>query len=194
MHKIISDLKLVFRQLRKSPGFAATAVLMLAFGIGATTAIFSIFDGVLLRPLPFPSADRLVTLGDQVSSTNWGQHDSGPVTGPEVVIYPRDTRSFESLGGYGFMNFELSGIGQPAQINASRMTPSVFSALGVAPLMGPIFSAQEDQQKEQIAVLSYSTWKSRFNGDPLGSTPQSVVKGRWLVRRAASAVLRSLCA
>ena len=94
MHRILSDLKLVFRQLRQSPGFTATAVLMLAFGIGATTAIFSIVDGVLLRPLPFPNADRLVTLGDQVSGTNWGQHDSGPVTGPEVVIYPRDSRSF----------------------------------------------------------------------------------------------------
>jgi predicted permease len=162
---LFTDLKLVFRQLRKSPGFTATAVLMLAFGIGATTAIFSIVYGVLLRPLPFPNSDRLVTLGDQVSNTDWGQHDPGPVTGPEVVIYPRDTRSFESLGGYGFMSFEISGIGEPAQINASRMTPSVFSALGVRPLMGRVFTAQEDQQKAQVAVLSYGTWKSRFNGD-----------------------------
>jgi predicted permease len=166
MHRFLSELKLAFRQLRKSPGFTATAVLMLAFGIGATTAIFSIVDAVLLRPLPFPNSDRLVTLGDQVSNTDWGQHDPGPVTGPEVVIYPRDTRSFENLGGYGFMSFEISGIGEPAQINASRMTPSVFSALGVGPLMGRVFTAQEDQQKAQVAVLSYGTWKSRFNGDP----------------------------
>jgi predicted permease len=166
MHRFDSELKLAFRQLRKSPGFTATAVLMLAFGIGATTAIFSIVDGVLLRPLPFPNSDHLVTLGDQVSNTDWGQHDPGPVTGPEVVIYPRDTRSFENLGGYGFMNFEISGIGKPVQINASRMTPSVFSALGVGPLMGRVFTAQEDQQKAQVAVLSYGTWKSRFNGDP----------------------------
>jgi predicted permease len=171
MHRILSDLKLVLRQLRKSRGFTATAVLMLAFGIGATTTIFSIVDGVLLRPLPFPNANRLVTLGDQVSGTNWGQHDSGPVTGPEVVTYPRGTNSFESLGGYGFMSFELSGIGEPAQINAARMTPPVFSALGVAPLMGRVFTAQEDLQKEQVAVLSYATWKSRFHGNPnvLGS-------------------------
>jgi predicted permease len=166
MHSIVSDLKLIFRQLRKSPGFAATAVLMLAFGIGATTAIFSIVDGVLLRPLPFPSPDRLVTLGDQVSGTDWGQHDSGPVTGPEVVVYPRDTRSFEALGGYGYSGFELSGLGQPAQIVAARMTSSVFSALGVAPLMGRVFTDQEDQQKQQVTVLSYATWKSRFNGSP----------------------------
>jgi predicted permease len=164
MQKILSDLKLVLRQLRKTPGFTATAVLMLAFGIGATTAIFSIVDGVLLRPLPFPDPDRLVTLGDQVSGTDWGQHDSGPVTGPEVVIYPRDTHSFQSIGGFGFTNYELSGMGEPAQINGSRMTPTVFSTLGVAPLMGRVFTAQEDQQKALVAVLSYATWKSRFNG------------------------------
>ena len=166
MRGILSDLKLVLRQLRKTPGFTATAVLMLAFGIGATTAIFSIVDGVLLRPLPFPDPDRLVTLGDQVSGTDWGQHDSGPATGPEVVIYPRDTHSFESLGGFGFTNYELSGMGEPAQINGSRMTPTVFSALGVAPLMGRVFTAQEDQGKALVTVLSYATWKSRFNGNP----------------------------
>src|ERR1700744_4750769 len=145
MHRILPDLKLVFRYLRKAPGFTATAVLMLAFGIGATTAIFSIVDGVLLRPLPFPQANRLVTLGDQVSNTDWGKQDPGPVTGPEVIIYPRDTRSFESLGGFAGTSYELSGIGQPAQINGARMTPTVFSALGVAPIMGRVFSAQEDQ-------------------------------------------------
>ena len=165
MHGFLSELKLAFRQLRKSPGFTATAVLMLAFGIGATTAIFSIVDGVLLRPLPFPNSDRLVTLGDQVKNTDWGHHDPGPVTGPEVVIYPRDTHSFESLGGYGFQNFEISGIGEPARINATRMTPSVFTALGVSPLIGRVFTAQEDQQGAQVVVLSYGTWKSRFNGD-----------------------------
>ena len=166
MRGILFDLKLVLRQLRTLPGFTATAVLMLAFGIGATTAIFSIVDGVLLRSLPFPDANRLVTLGDQVSNTDWGKQDPGPVTGPEVVIYPRDTHSFESLGGYGGASYELSGIGEPAQINGARMTPSIFSALGVAPIMGRVFNAQEDQQKQQVAVLSYATWKSRFNGDP----------------------------
>jgi hypothetical protein len=154
MARILFDLRLVFRQLRNSPGFTATALLILAFGIGATTAIFSIVDGVLLRPLPFPDASRLVTLGDQVGNTDWGQHDPGFATGPEVVIYPSDTRSLESLGGYGYKSFEISGIGEPAQLIASRMTPSVFTALGVWPLMGRVFTAQEDQQKAQIAVLS----------------------------------------
>jgi hypothetical protein len=125
---------MVFRQQRKSPGFTATAILMLAFGIGATTSIFSIIDGVLLRPLSYPYPDRLVTLGDQLRGTNWGQQDSGQVTGPEVITYARDTRSFASLGGYQSANYELSGVGEPAEITALRMTPGVWTALGVAPL------------------------------------------------------------
>jgi predicted permease len=168
MHTIWSDLKLIFRRLRNAPGFTATAVLMLAFGIGATTAIFSIVDGVLLRPLPFPNADRLVTLGDQLNGTDWGQHDSGPVTAREVLAYQRDTHLFESLGGFTGQGFELSGTGgDPAQVNAMRMTPSVFSVLGgVAPLMGRVFTAQEDEQKQQVVVLSYAMWKNRFGGNP----------------------------
>ncbi len=163
----ISDLRLVWRQLRKSPGFTATAVLMLAFGIGATASIFSVVDGVLLQPLPFPNADRLVTLGDQVSGGQMGEHgDPGWVTAPEVVTYHRDAHSFQSLGGFGLEDYELSGVGQPAQIVAARMTPSVFSVLGVAPLMGRVFTPQEDTQKAQVVVLSYATWKSRFNGNP----------------------------
>jgi predicted permease len=167
LHKLFSDFRLVLRQLRQSPGFTATAVLMLAFGIGATTAIFSIVDGVLLRPLPlpFPDPGRLVTLGDQVAGTNWGEHDPGPVTGPEVVTYQRETHAFQSLGGFAGAGYELSGIGQPAQIAAARMTPSMFTVLGVAPLLGRVFTTQEDEQKAQVAVLSYATWKSRFNGD-----------------------------
>jgi predicted permease len=163
---LLREVRFAARRMRNSPGFAITAVLMLAFGIGATTAIFSVVDGVLLRPLPFPNADRLVTLGDQLNGQEMGKQDPGLVSPPEVVVYPRDTRSFQSLGGYGYAYFELSGIGQPDIILASRMTPSVFSALGVAPLMGRVFTAQEDTQKEQVAVLSYATWKSRYNGDP----------------------------
>ena len=101
MRGILSDLKLVIRQLRNSPGFTATAVLMLAFGIGATTAIFSIVDGVLLRPLPFPQANRLVTLGDQVSNTDWGKQDPGPVTGPRYDDPPLARQAAAITGAYG---------------------------------------------------------------------------------------------
>lgn len=166
MQSIFSELKVVLRQMGKSPGFAATAVLMLAFGIGATTAIFSILDGVLLRPLPFPDPGRLVTLGDQVGGTNWGMHGPGPVAAPEVVAYTRDTHAFSSLGGFETETLELAGVGQPDQVNAARMTAGVFPALGVEPLLGRVFTNEEDAQKVPVAVLSYTSWKSRFNGNP----------------------------
>jgi predicted permease len=161
----LRELRVAARQLNRSPGFAITAVLMLAFGIGATTAIFSVVDGELLRPLPFPQANQLVTLGDQASGFLMGKRDPGWVTAPEVLTYQREQTSFSSLGGFGSENLNLSGVGQPAVIVAVRMTPSVFAALGVAPLMGRVFTQQEDVQHEQVTVLSYGTWKSRFNGN-----------------------------
>jgi hypothetical protein len=171
MHLVSLDLKFVFRQLRKSLGFTATAVLILAFGIGATTAIFSIVEGVLLRPLPFPNADRLMALSDRLQGADLGGNGEAGVTAPDIRAYMRDTHSFESLGGVGFAAYELSGIGEPAQVNASRLSAGVFSALEVAPLLGRTFTTQEDEQSQQVAVLSYATWRSRFNGNPhvLGS-------------------------
>ncbi len=161
------NIRISIRQLRRSPGFATVAILTLAFGIGATTAIFSIVNGVLLRPLPFPDASRLATLGDQVSGLRMGENgDPGWVTAPEVVTYQRETRSFQSLGGFGPETYELSGVGEAAQIVAARMTSSVFTVLDVPPLMGRVFTSQEDTQRAQVVVLSYATWKSRFNANP----------------------------
>ena len=167
MQNYVLDLKFVLRQLRKSLGFTITAVLMLAFGIGATTAIFSIVEGVLLRPLPFPDSDRLVVLSDHLEGVNVGSGgDEVGVTVPDIKAYTRDTRSFTALGGYQGTGFELSGTGDPAQVNASRLTAGVFSALGVAPQLGRVFTADEDEHHQQVAVLSYATWNSRFHADP----------------------------
>ncbi|QNI31223.1 ABC transporter permease [Alloacidobacterium dinghuense] len=166
MPTFLLDLKFAFRQLRKSPGFAATAVLMLAFGIGATTAIFSIVEGVLLRPLPFPDPDRLVVLADRLQGADVGGNGEAGVTVPDIRAYTRDTHSFTALGGYQFAGYELSGNGDPAQVNAARLTGGVFPALGVAPLLGRVYTQQEDDDHQQVVVLSYSTWQSRFHGDP----------------------------
>ncbi|WP_348261986.1 ABC transporter permease [Telmatobacter sp. DSM 110680] len=167
MQKFAIDLKFALRQLSKSLGFAITAVLMLAFGIGATTAIFSIVEGVLLRPLPFPDSDRLVVLSDHLEGVKvGGGGDEVGVTVPDIKAYTRDTRSFTALGGYQGAGFELSGTGDPAQVNASRLTAGVFSALGVAPQLGRVFTADEDEHHQQVTVLSYATWHSRFHADP----------------------------
>ena len=165
MHRALFDLKFAFRQLRNSLGFSVTAVLMLAFGIGATTAIFSIVEGVLLRPLPFPDSDRLMVLADHLEGVNLGGDEAG-VTVPDIIAYTRDTRSFTALGGYQFSGYELSGTGDPSQVNGARLTAGVFSALGVAPALGRVFTPDEDEHHQQVAVLSYTTWNNRFHADP----------------------------
>src|ERR1700761_6434929 len=127
MENLLFDVRFVLRQLRRSPGFAVTAVLMLAFGIGATTAIFSIVEGVLLRPLPFPDSDRLMVLSDHLEGVKiGGGGGEGGVTVPDIIAYTRDTHSFTALGGYQGTGFELSVNGEPAQVNASRLTAGVF--------------------------------------------------------------------
>jgi hypothetical protein len=166
MQKFFFDLRFVLRQLRKSPGFAITAVLMLAFGIGATTAIFSIVEGVLLRPLPFPDSDRLMVLADRLEGADVGGNGEAGVTVPDIRAYSRDTKSFDALGGYQFAGYELSGVSDAAQVDAARLTAGVFQALGVAPQLGRVFTADEDEHSQQVAVLSYSTWKTRFNANP----------------------------
>jgi putative ABC transport system permease protein len=163
---VLRDLKIAIRHLSKSPGFSLTAIFTLALGIGATTAIFSIVEGVLLRPLPFPHPEQLFVLSDTIQGAEInGQNEAG-VTGPDIVNYTRSTHSFSALGGYTFAGYELSGTGDPAQVNAARMAPGVFSALQVDPLLGRVFTQQEDEQHQQVAVLSYTTWQSRFHGDP----------------------------
>jgi predicted permease len=165
MHNLLSDLKLAFRQLLKSPGFTATAVLMLAFGIGATTAIFSIVEGVLLRPLPFPDSGKVVVLADRIQGFEVGGNGEAGVTTPEIRQYTRDTHSFAGLGGYEYIGYELSGNGQPVKVSAARMTPGVFTALGVTPYMGRVFTEEETEHSQPVVVLSYATWKTRFHGD-----------------------------
>ncbi|HEX4310841.1 MAG TPA: ABC transporter permease [Acidobacteriaceae bacterium] len=162
---MLHDLKIAVRHLSKSPGFSLTAVLTLALGIGATTAIFSIVEGVLLRPLPFPHPEQLVVLSDKLEGADINGVTAVGVTTTDIVNYTRDTHSFAALGGYTFVGYELSGPGEPAQVNAGRMTPGVFAALAVEPLLGRVYTQQEDDQHQQVTLLSYATWQSRFHGD-----------------------------
>lgn len=162
LNNLARDIRYAVRQLRKAPGFTLTAVLTLAFGIGATTAIFSIVEGVLLRPLPFADPQKLVVLGDVIEGADF---PGLSVTAPETLQYERNTHSFSSIGAYHQTSYELSGAGEPAQVNASRLTAGIIPTLGVLPTLGRTFTEQEDEGRSQVAVISYSLWRSRFHGD-----------------------------
>ena len=161
---LFQDIRYALRQWRRAPGFTLTAVFTLAFGIGATLSIFSIVEGVLMRPLPFSQPDRLVILGNIPEGVPL---DGGAprITAPAVSIYSRATNVFSAMGAYRQVGFELSGQGEPAAISAARMNATSFQVLGVAPLMGRTFTQREDDESQQVAVISYQMWRDRFAGD-----------------------------
>ena len=161
MHALIQNLQFTFRHLRRTPAFTLTVVLTLALGIGATTAIFSLVEGVLLRPLPFQDADRLVLLGDHL-----GGRPGMSVRAREIETYTFATGAFSSLGGYITTSFELSGGAQPEQINAARLNSQMFPTLGVQPILGRVFTPQEDNARQPVAVISYALWTDHYNRDP----------------------------
>jgi putative ABC transport system permease protein len=161
MYALSENLRIAFRQLRRVPGFTLTVVLTLALGIGATTAIFSLVEGVLLRPLPFQDADRLVLLGDHLGG---GRGIS--VTAREIGTYARATEAFSSLGGYITTGYELSGGEQPERVNAARLSASIFLTLRVQPILGRVFTAQEEHSYQPLAVISYGLWLNRYHCDP----------------------------
>jgi putative ABC transport system permease protein len=167
---VLHDLKIAVRHLSKSPGFSLTAVLTLALGIGATTAIFSIVEGVLLRPLPFPHPEQLVVLSDNLQGAQLGANDEAGVTASDIVNYTRDTHSFAALGGYTFAAYELAGIGDPAQVNASRMSSGAFAALAVEPLLGRTFTL--------LHLAKPLPWRRRHPREENPPRPQALPRHR----------------
>jgi ABC-type antimicrobial peptide transport system permease subunit len=164
------DARYALRQLLRAPGFALTATITLALGIGAATAIFSIVEGVLLRPLPFSEPSRLVTLGDRLEGVKYDDGESLYVTAPGARIYMRDTHAFSAMGAFQSHTYELSGstevsLQNPDRINAARLTAGIFPTLGVSPLIGRAFTENEDENQQPVALLSYQTWRGRFHGD-----------------------------
>lgn len=160
MAAFFQELRFASRRLRKSPGFTGTVVLTLALGIGATTAIFSLVEAILLRPLPFSDPDRLVLLGDHV-----GDGPGISVTAREIGEYKSEAKAFSSVGGYITANYELSGGAMPEEVNAARLSAGIFPTLGVSPELGRVFTQQEEDGHQPVAVISYALWTSRYRRD-----------------------------
>ncbi len=164
----IIDVRYGLRQLRKSPAFAATAILTLALGIGGMTAVFSVVEAVLLRPLPFKDSGQLISLHE------WIQEDPHEynVTAPDILIFQRESKAFSGVGGYIGAGYDVTGAGAPFHAAAERVTASLFPTLGIDPLLGRTFTQEEDENSAPVTVISYAMWRERFQSDPgvLGKT------------------------
>jgi predicted permease len=161
MYALAHDLRFAYRQLRRTPWVTLTLVLTLSLGIGGTIAIFSLVEGILLRPLPFNHPDRLVLLGDHL-----GNSPRTPVTAREIGTYASATQAFSGTGGYIDASYEVSGGATPEQVNGARFTACVFPTLGVSPILGRTFTQKEEDGHEPVAVISYGLWLSRYHRDP----------------------------
>jgi MacB-like periplasmic core domain len=164
----MNDLKFAIRQLLKHPGFTAVAVLTLALGIGANTAIFSAVDAVLIRPLPYARAARLVMVwGDNTRLTGTRKFFTTP---PEWQEWRRDNTVFTDIAASQPGDASLSNEGEPEQLPARKVSANFWSVLGVQPLLGRVFTEDEDVRAAPVAVISYGLWQRRFGGsrDVLG--------------------------
>jgi predicted permease len=161
MLTIWQDLRYAFRMLAKNPGFTSIAVVTLALGIGANTALVSVVNGVLLNPLPFHEPERLVAV---YGKTSQGQ-DS--ISYPNFVDWQRDNRSFSALAAFRSYDFNLTGLGEPERVKSNMVSYSFFPLLGVKPVEGRIFTEQEDQLgASPVALITESLWKRKFAGSP----------------------------
>jgi putative ABC transport system permease protein len=167
---LIQDVRYTLRTFIKQPGFTLVAVITLALGIGANTAIFGIVSGVLLRPLPYHEPDRVVLLWSHW--TNWAKTW---VSEAELADYRRLAQSLDHVAGFSTDSFNLTGSGEPLRVRAAQVQADAFAALGVRPMTGRVFTADEDRPGgAQVVVLGEGLWRSHFGSDPsiIGRTIQ----------------------
>ena len=162
MNEVLQDLRYAVRTLRKSPGFATVAVLTLAIGIGANTAIFSFVNGVLLKPLPYGEPERIVRVLEKPP----GGGRNG-ISTLNYLDWQKDNTVFDYMAAQTGGSVTLTGINEPVQLRGSRVSPHYFDIFGIKPAFGRTFAADEDQVgKERVAVLSHALWDSQFGADP----------------------------
>ncbi|HEY3169466.1 MAG TPA: ABC transporter permease [Thermoanaerobaculia bacterium] len=158
LERLLQDMRYGLRILRRSPGFTAVAVVTLALGIGANTAILSVVNAILLRPLGYADPDRLVVM------LHKGRN---PVAPANFLDWRAQSRSFESMGAAEVWSANLTSGGTPEKLSALRMTPEILPTLGVQPLMGRFFLLSEDEAgRDHVVLLAHGLWKRRFGGDP----------------------------
>jgi putative ABC transport system permease protein len=161
---LLQDLRYALRTLTREPGFTLVALVTLALGIGANTAIFSIVNAVLLRPLPYHEPDRVVLLW-----SHWTNWTKTWVSGPELADYQRQAQSLEHVAAFSSTSYNLTGGpgSEPLRVLAAQVQAPVFDALGAKPILGRVFTTDEDQPgRERVVLLTEGLWRSRFGADP----------------------------
>src|SRR5262245_21604627 len=174
LEDLMQDVRYSLRTLRKSPGFTAVAVITLALGIGANTAIFSVVNALMLRPLPFPDPERLVWV-----EVNSGTNTGGEVEGGLFLDWQEQSRTLEGIAAINSGKTRIDedwgraharsliGSGEAEIVEVGKITASFFTVLGVKPTLGRDFIEGEDRRgSDRVAILSYGLWQRRYNGDP----------------------------
>ncbi|HKQ07299.1 MAG TPA: ABC transporter permease [Blastocatellia bacterium] len=164
METVLQDLRYAIRASLNRPGFMVIVVLALAIGIGANTAIFSVVNAILLRPLPYKNPDRIVMVwmsnGKLAIDQDWHSY-------PNYVDYRDQNSTFEEVAAFNDRSFNLTGNGEPVRVAGAWSTANLFAVLGVDPLQGRAFTVEEEEPgKDRVAVISYGLWQRRFGSDP----------------------------
>ena len=162
---LLQYLRHSFRLLRRSPVFSAVVILMLALGIGANTAVFSVVDGVLLRRLPYRDPDRLVMVWEKNPALGASIGDRIPASYTNFTEWVRQSNAFEGIAGMEDANLNRTGAGEPERVNGARISPNLFRVLGVTPAIGTAFDSGNGPRNTQVAILSDGYWKSHFGGN-----------------------------
>lgn len=164
VERFAQDVRLSLRALRRSPGFVLFAVLALALGLGANAAIFSVVDAVLLRPLPFHQADRLVAVWEDGSHMGFPKATPAPAN---LADWKRRNHVFADMEALRGDLRVLTGAGTPEQLEASQVTANIFPLLGVSPILGRNFTPEEDRPGgPNVVLIGYGLWQRHFAGDP----------------------------
>jgi hypothetical protein len=160
MDTLRQDIRYAFRRLLKSPGFTTVAVVTLALGIGANTAIFSVVNGVILKPLPYPGSDRLVGI------YHLDEGRRAMMSGPNFNDVRKRSQTIADASAIALGSVVLTGAGDPVRLDTADVSASFFDILGVRPLLGRTFRPDENERgKTNVAVLAHSLWRQRFGGD-----------------------------
>ena len=167
VESLVQDLRYGARALRKNPGYTIVAIITLTLGIGANTAIFSVVNAVMLRPLPYPDADRLVVLSELGVIKNQGRVDRMSVSWLDYLDWRKQQRAFQYLGVYRNQGLNLTGVEHAERLSGALVSADVLNATGIRPLLGRIFVAKEDEAgTEPVAILSERLWRNRFAAAP----------------------------